>query len=139
MIVDLANSALMLDPLLQVSDIEVSHRLKKPRNAKDGDPKPIIVRFRSKQERFHVISNRRHMKDYNDENSTRIYINEDLTAPCAKFFPTVRQLQKKQYFNQALTYNCTIRMKDMQCMVEIISNTDDIETCLPNVDLSAVL
>ena len=35
-------------PPLQVSDVEVSHRLKKPRNAKDGDPRPIIVRFRSK-------------------------------------------------------------------------------------------
>ena len=47
-IVDLANSALKLDPPLQVSDVEVSHRLKKPRNAKDGDPRPIIVRFGSK-------------------------------------------------------------------------------------------
>ena len=138
-IVDLANSALKLDPPLQVSDVEVSHRLKKPRNAKDGDPRPIIVRFRSKQERFHVISNRRHMKDYNDENSTRIYINEDLTASRAKLFSTVRQLQKKKYFNQAWTYNGTIRVKDMQGMVKIISNTDDIKTCLPNVDLSAVL
>ena len=79
------------------------------------------------------------MKDYNDENSTRIYINEDLTASRAKLISTVRQLQKKKYSNQAWTYNGTIRVKDMQGMVKIISNTDDIKTCLPNVDLAAVL
>ena len=138
-IVNLANSALKLDTPLQVSDVEVSHRLRKPRYAKDGDPRPIIVRFRSKYERYHVISNRRHMKDYNDENSTNIYINEDLTASRAKLFSRVRQLQKKKYFNQAWTYNGTIRVKDLQGMVKTISNTDDIQTCLPNVDLSAVL
>ena len=136
---DLANSALKLDPPLQVSDIEVRHRLKKPRNAKDGDPRPIIIRFRFKHERYHEISNQRHIKDYYDENSTRVYINEDLNAPRAHLFSTVRQLQKKKYFNQAWSYNGTIRVKDMQGMVKIISNTDDIKTCLPNVDLSAVL
>ena len=39
-IVDLANSALKLDPPLQVSDIEVSHRLKKPREEAKGEGTP---------------------------------------------------------------------------------------------------
>ena len=79
------------------------------------------------------------MKDYNDENSTNIFINEHLTASRAKLFSRIRQLQKKRYFNKAWTYNGTIRVKDLQGMVKTISNTDDIQTCLPNVDLSAVL
>ena len=75
-IVQLANDVLKLDPPLQATDIEVSHRLKRPKNARQGEPRPVIVRFRSKQERFRVISNYKHMKDHNEnqDNPFNIYI-----------------------------------------------------------------
>ena len=38
-IVQLANDVLKLDPPLQATDIEVSHRLKRPKNARQGEPK----------------------------------------------------------------------------------------------------
>ena len=49
-VVQLANEVLKLDPPLQNSDIEVSHRLKKSRHARSEEPRSIIVRFRAKSE-----------------------------------------------------------------------------------------
>ena len=75
-IVQLANDVLKLDPPLQATDIEVSHRLKRPKNARVREPRPVIIRFLSKQERFRVISNRKHLKAHNEnqDNPFNIYI-----------------------------------------------------------------
>ena len=139
-VVALANEVLKVDPPLQLSDIEVSHRLRKPRHAKDDEPRPIIVRFRSKNERYRVISSRKQLKDYNlTSEHPNIYINEDLTSMRAKLFSTVRALHKKRHFQQVWTYNGIIRVKDTQGLVKIIRNNNDIQNCLPNVDLTAAL
>ena len=138
-VVKLANEVLKVVPPLQNSDIEVSHRLKKSRHARDNEPRSIIVRFRSKHERFRVISNRKQLKDYNVTNDSKIFINEDLTAMRAKLFSTVRTLHKKRHFQQVWTYNGTIRVKDLQGLVKVIHNNEDIQNCLPNVDLAAAL
>ena len=95
-VVKLANEVLKVVPPLQNSDIEVSQRLKKSRHARDNQPRSIIVRFRSKHERFRVISNRKQLKDYNVTNDSKIFINEDLTVMRAKLFSTVRTLHKKE-------------------------------------------
>ena len=139
-IVQLANDVLKLDPPLQATDIEVSHRLKRPKNARQGEPRPVIVRFRSKQERFRVISNRKHLKAHNEnqDNPFNIYINEDLTYMHAKLFSVVRLLQKKKNFGQVWTYNGGIRVKDLQGTVQVIANTDDIHRLLPGIDLSTI-
>ena len=138
-VVKLANEVLKVVPPLQNSDIEVSHRLKKSRHARDNEPRSIIVRFRSKHERFRVISNRKQLKDYNVTNDSKIFINEDLTAMRAKLFSTIRTLHKKRHFQQVWTYNGTIRVKDLQGLVKVIHNNEDIQNCLPNVDLAAAL
>ena len=139
-VVALANEVLKVDPPLQLSDIEVSHRLRKPRHAKDNEPRPIIVRFLSKNERYRIISNRKQLKDYNLTNEhPNVYINEDLTSMRAKLFSTVRALHKKRHFQQVWTYNGIIRVKDTQGLVKIIRNNNDIQNCLPNVDLTAAL
>ena len=65
-VVNLTNTVLQLDPPLHPSDIEVSHRLRKPRNAKPSEPRPIIVMFRAKAERYRVISNRKNLRPYNE-------------------------------------------------------------------------
>ena len=140
-LVDLANDILKLDPPLLTTDIEVSHRLKQRRNAKEGEPRPVIVRFRSKQERFRVISNRKNLKAHNDNqnNPFKIYVNEDLTYMRAKLFSTVRLLHKRKYFSQAWTHNGGIRVKDLQGTVKTIANTGDIQKLLPDIDLSSIM
>ena len=56
----------------------------------------------------------------------------------AKLFSVVRLLQKKKYFSQVWTYNCGIRVKDLQGTVQVIANTDDIHRLLPGIDLSTI-
>ena len=94
-IVDLANEVLMVEPPLQHEDISISHRLKKPRNARAQEPAPIIVRFLRRVDRNRVISERKKLKDYNQDQDTNIYLNEDLTTRRAKLFAKVRALQKR--------------------------------------------
>ena len=134
-IVSLANEVLKVEPPLAASDIEVSHRLQKPRNARSGEPRPIIVRFRSKAERYRVISNRKNLKSYNEDQDFKVYINEDLTAARAKLFSTVRKLQKQKHFAQVWTYNGNIRVKDLQGSVKPVKNADDIKKYLPHVTI----
>ena len=138
-VVELANEVLKVHPPLQNSDIEVSHRLRKSRHARNNEPRSIIVRFRSKNERFRVISKRKELKDYNATNDSKIFINEDLIAMRAKLFSTVRALHKKRHFQQVWTYNGTIRVKDMQGVVKVIHNNEDIQNCVPDVDLTVAL
>ena len=57
----------------------------------------------------------------------------------AKLFWTVKALNKKRHFQQVWTYNGIIRVKDTQGLVKIIRNNNDIQNCLPNVDLTAAL
>ena len=94
----IAKGVMKLDPPLQPNDVEVSHRPPKPRNSKPGEPRQVIVRFRSKATRYSVISNRKNLKDYNEESACRIYINEDQTSTRARFFSTVRALQKNIFW-----------------------------------------
>ena len=97
-VVDLANEVLELDPPLQEQDIDVSHCLKKPRNAPEGEPRPIIVRFMTITDWYRVISERKTLKNYNEDNRKKIYIDEDLTTYRARLFKTTRSLQAKKYF-----------------------------------------
>ena len=132
-VVNLANTVLQLDPPLHPSDIEVSHRLRKPRNAKPSEPRPIIVRFRSKAERYRVISNRKNLKPYNESKDVNVLINEDLTSARAKLFSTVRLLFRQKHFSQVWTYNGCIKVKDLQGTVKSINSIDDVKNCLPDV------
>ena len=131
----IANGVMKLDPPLQPGDVEVSHRLPKPRNSKPGEPRQVIVRFRSKATRYGVISNRKNLKAYNEENACKLYINEDLTSTRARLLSTVRALQRKRHFDQVWTYNGNVKVKDLTGHVISIRNIEDVKKCLPNVDL----
>ena len=134
-VVDLANTVLQLDPPLQPSDIEVSLRLKKPRKAKPTEPRPIIVRFRSKAERYRVISNRKNLRPSNDTKDIKVYINEDLTTARAKLFSTVRLLFRQKHFTQVWTYNGCIKVKDLRGTLKSINSIDDVKNCLPDINI----
>ena len=122
-----------------VACLEVSHRLPKPRNSKPGQPRQIIVRFRSKATRYRLISNRKNLREYNNENDCKIYINEDLTSTRARLFSTVRSLQKKRLFDQVWTYNGNVKVKDNTGHVVSIGNLEDVKQCLPDVDLTQLM
>ena len=132
-VVNLANTVLQLDRPLHPSDIEVSHRLRKLRNAKPSEPRPIIVRFRSKAERYRVISNRKNLKPYNESKDVKVFINEDLTSANAKLFSTARLLFRQKHFSQVWTYNGCIKFKDLQGTVKSINSIDDVKNCLSDV------
>ena len=94
-VVSIANEVMKLDPPLSPNDIDISHRLPKPRSAKPAEPRPVIVRFVKRTDRFRVKASRTNLKDYNEDKEHKIYVNEDLTAFRAKLFTTVRRLQTK--------------------------------------------
>ena len=93
--VNIANEVMKVDPPLNPSDIDIGHRHPKPRSAKPAEPRPVIVRFVKRTDRFRVISSRTNLKECNEDKEHKIYINEDLTAFRAKLFMTIRRLQKR--------------------------------------------
>ena len=137
-IVELANNVLKVEPPLQREDVSISHRLKKPHNARPQDPAPIIVRFLRRTDRNRVIRERRQLKDYNQDNNIKIYVNEDLTTRRAKLFARVRSLQKKKHFKQAWTYNGNIKVMMPNGTIKNITNEASIQSLLPDVDIGTV-
>ena len=138
-VVSLANEVLELDPPLQPTDIDISHRLRKPRNARQGIPAPIIVRFMTRKDRYRVISERKKLKNYNEDKQIKVYINEDLTTTKAQLFAKVRKLHKNQFFKQVWTFNGNVKVTDLQGHVKSINNLDDAQKCLPNINISNYL
>ena len=138
-VVLLANEVLELDPPLQPTDIDVSHRLRKPRNVRQRIPAPIIVRSMTRKVRYRVISERKKLNNYNEDKQIKVYINEDLTTTRAQLFAKVRKLQKNQFFKQVWTFNGNIKVTDLQGHVKSINNLDDAQKCLPNINISNYL
>ena len=132
-VVALANDVLKVQPRLTTKDISVSHRLQKPRSAAPEDPAPVIVRFVSRSDRDRVIKARSNLRNHNEQNETKFYINEDLTTIRARLFATVRSLQKKKLFLQAWTYNGNVKVKTNDGVVKPIRNNEDIKQLLPEV------
>ena len=118
--------------------ISISHRLRKPRNARPHEPAPIIVRFLRRTDRNRVISERKQLKDYNQDRDFKIYVNEDLTTRRAKLFAKMRTLQKKRLLKQAWTYNGNIKVMMPNGEIKNIANISSIQSLLPDVDISAV-
>ena len=133
-LVSLANNVLELQPQLTVKDISVSHRLPKRRYAPAEEPQPIIARFVSRADRDRVIKARKHLKDYNRAQNTKIYINENLTATSAKLFAMSRSLQKKGYLMETWTYNGSIKVKTNEGVIKTFTNSTHFRHILPDVN-----
>ena len=63
------NGIMELDPPIKPEDINISHRLNKPRGARQEEPRPVIVRFMTKTARYRVIADRKKLKKHNEENN----------------------------------------------------------------------
>ena len=133
--VDLVHKVLKLNPPIHPSDIEVSHRLKKARNAKPIGTRPIIVRFRSKAERYRVISNRMKLRPSNDTKDMKVYSNKDHTTARAKLFSTVRLLLQAKTLYTCMDTQCCTKAKDLRGTVESINNIGDVKNCLPVINI----
>ena len=134
-VVKLANEVLEIDPPLDTKDISVSHRLRKPRNARADEPAPIIVRFVSRADRDRVIRERKKLKGYNDAESNKVYINEDLTSRRAKLFSMARSLQKRRLLKQTWTYNGNIKVTMPNGDVRTILNLAELQALVPDETL----
>ena len=113
-------------------------KLREPRNARPHEPAPIIVRFLRRTDRNRVISERKQLKDYNQDRDFKIYVNEDLTTRRAKLFAKMRTLQKKRLLKQAWTYNGNIKVMMPNGEIKNIANISSIQSLLPDVDISTV-
>ena len=85
-----------------------------------------------------MIRERTQLKDYNQDNDIKIYVNEDLTTRRAKLFAKVRSLQKKKHFKQAWTYNGNIKVMMPNGTIKNITNEASIQSLLPDVDIGTV-
>ena len=135
-VVHLANEVLAVDPPLLCKDISVSHRLRKPRNARPDEPSPIIVRFVSRADRDRVIRERKKLKDFNQDKTVKVYVNDDLTSKRAKLFSTARSLLKRKHLKQTWTYNGNIKVTMPNGNIRTISNLADLQALVPNETLS---
>ena len=129
------NGIMVLDPPLKPEDINISHRLNKPRRARQEESRPVIVRFMTKTTRYRVIADWKKFKKYYEENNIKMYINEDLTTYHAKLFGLVRKLQKNNHFSQCWTYNGYIRVKDREGRIRSVPSFEAITDLVPNVDI----
>ena len=77
--------------------------------------------------RNRVISERKKLKGYNQDQDIQIYLNEDLTTRRAKLFAKVRALQKKIHFKQTWTYNGNIKVMLPNGIVKNIANENSIQ------------
>ena len=62
-VLTVTNGIIELDPPLKPEDINISHRLNKPRGARQEEPRPVIVRFMTKTARYRVIADRRNSRN----------------------------------------------------------------------------
>ena len=72
-VTNVTNGIMELDPPIKPEDINISHRLNKPRGARQEEPRPVIVRFMTKTARYRVIADRKKLKKHNEENNIKIY------------------------------------------------------------------
>ena len=116
------NDKLGMEPPLQPSDLERSHRL--GRKADDGQgpsrTRPIIVRFGSERVRDTVYRARTRLKGHD------IYINEDLTARRAKLTYDVRQLKRGKKILDCWTSYGKVVVKDTTGRIKEIKTPSDL-------------
>ena len=121
--------AQMVNPNISVSDIDIAHRLGKPR---DGDrPRPIIVRFSNRRSRNAVYDERRKLKNLSlrdlgyQHGNGKIFVNENLIPSTRELLGEVNKARKNLGFKFLWTYNGKIFVKKNEAAFPIIINSKD--------------
>lgn len=127
----------IVDPSIVESDIEMVKRLKNVNN-KDGTLRvvnPILVKFKSREKRFAVISNRRKLakvdfKQFNI-NTSAVYVNENLTAVSKSLFYKASVLKKEKNWKYLWTSNGNILLKKHDsATASVIRDESDLDKLL---------
>ena len=108
-ILSVLNKQMKLDPPIVIEDLEVTHRLGKPRPPPDDteaseEPKtvrPIIVKFASRRVKSRVIEYRKKLKENpckdGDGHEYPVYIQDDLTKRRANLAFLARQSKRNRH------------------------------------------
>ena len=126
---DLCNNVLKLDPPLELSEIEVSHRLPgrsigiNPKGAdgsqtKPPGPKGVIVKFMSRRSKARVMAKRKKLEKIDVNENTKndypheVFFSDDLTSKRAKLAFRARQLMRSKKIAETWVYDSKIFVKD---------------------------
>lgn len=127
---DIFNGKMKLEPPLETTAIERSHRIG-PKQDDDGNPltRNIIVRFASERVRDIVFRAKGALKAFNDEqdNSKRIFINEDLTKYRGLLAFKCRKLKKDDLISDTWTYGGNVMVKQNDNKIKLIRDMSDLE------------
>ena len=93
------------------------------------------MRFVSRADRDWVIRECKNLKDMNTDETSKVYINEDLPTRRAKIFSMARSLQKRKLFKQTWTYNGSIEVMMPNGDIKTASNLKDLQALVPNKTL----
>ena len=112
------------------NDIDICHRVATRRSS--GDPRPIIVRFRSYRGKSELYKARKHLKSVSlsnyFHNTEAVYINENLTNYRRDLFAKVRKFEKNNNWYSAWTMDGKIFIKKSQSdQVKRIYEAEDLK------------
>lgn len=98
------------------NDIDICHRMATRRT--NGDPRPIIVRFKSYRAKNELYKARKHLKSVSlnnyFHNTKVVYINENLTSYRRGLFAKVRKFRKDNHYHSAWTIDGNIFVRKSQ-------------------------
>ena len=114
-------------PDINEDDISSAYFLppKKSEN-RNASPRFLVVRFQRRSVRAKVFYSRRQLKDYNHDNNTHFYINEDLMNFRRKLFAETSQAAKDGKIDSAWTSNGTIYAKTGAGRIVSIRTREDL-------------
>ena len=129
MIINLINEHMKIEPHVQSTDIERSHRVG-PKHDRHGQirVRPIIVRFSKERTRDVVYRARFRLKDVNAKRPEKIFVNEDLTSTRASLATDARLLKKAGKISDTWTYNGNILIKNARGEITQVRAIADLAT-----------
>ena len=120
---DSCNGVLKLEPPLELSEIEVSHRL--PGRSQENTsasapqgPKGVIVKFVSRRTKARVMAKKNQLKNISTNVNTKkdypypVFFTDDLTSRRAKLAFRARQLLRNKKIQETWVYDSKIFIKD---------------------------
>ena len=123
----------IVEPKISQDDVESSFRLKKSSYAKDNKPtaSPIVVKFKSKATRMHIIMNKKKLLGHNfhdiNIDTERVYINENLIPNTKALFYKTNIERKQRNYKFIWTRNGAIKVrKDDNSTILTIKNLNDL-------------
>ena len=119
-------AAIKVDPPVQPEDIAVSHRVGK---AAEGKPRPVLVKFATRNIRERVFRAKKNIKTEQEKNESlkHIYINEDLTQLRANLARRARSYRNDGHIQDTWTIYGKVMVKDLHGHIKIVNNEGELQ------------